>query len=150
MAKSQQTFGKKEKEKKRREKREEKAKKKEARKENTKSGNLEDMIMYVDADGNFTDTPPDPALKKKIKAENIEISVPKGDRVAHVDPVKYGIVDFFDHSKGFGFIKETDTRDKFFVHINGCTEEITEGNKVSFELEQGMKGMNCVNVKKEA
>ncbi|PIB35493.1 DNA-binding protein [Reichenbachiella sp. 5M10] len=147
MAKSQQTFNKKEKEKKRLKKRQDKQQKKEERKENAKSSDLEDMIMYVDEDGNFTDTPPDPTKKKKVNAKSIEISTPKKDD-ADVDPVHVGRVDFFDHSKGFGFIIEQDTHDKYFVHVNGTTEEIKEHDKVSFELEQGLKGLNAVRVKK--
>ena len=95
----------------------------------------------------LTDTPPDPTKKRKIKAEDIEIGVPK--RVhEEVDPVHKGIVEFFNHSKGFGFIKDLDSHEKYFVHINGLIDQIIEGNKVSFELERGMKGMNAVKVTK--
>ena len=57
-------------------------------------------------------------------------------------------VEFFNDQKGFGFIKEDETQEKFFVHVHGCTEVIIENDKVSFELEQGLKGLNCVRVKK--
>ena len=77
MAKSQQTFNKKEKEKKRLKKRQDKAEKMAERKANAKSSDLEDMMAYVDEFGNITETPPDPLKKKKFKAENIEIGVPK-------------------------------------------------------------------------
>ena len=50
--------------------------------------------------------------------------------------------------KGFGFIKEIDTQEKFFVHVNSLKEEIREGDKVTFEVERGMKGMNAVRVNK--
>ncbi|TRX71249.1 cold-shock protein [Carboxylicivirga sp. M1479] len=147
MAKSQQTFGKKEKEKKRLQKRKEKQQKLEERKANPKSSKLDDMIAYVDEFGNISDTPPDPTKKKKINAETIEISIPKQEHVEE-DPIKKGRVDFFDSSKGFGFIIEQDTKERFFVHVNGLTEEVVEGNQVSFELEQGLKGLNAVRVKK--
>jgi len=105
-------------------------------------------LAYVDEDGNLTDTPPDPMRKKlKIKAENIEIGIPKREGEV-VSAVRTGKVDFFNDSKGFGFIRETGTQEKFFVHVNGLTEEIAENDKVTFELERGMKGMNAVNVKK--
>ena len=77
MGKSQQTFSKTEKEKKKIKKRKEKEAKKQERKENSnKGGNFEDMIAYVDADGNLTDTPPDPSQKVEVEAESIEIGVP--------------------------------------------------------------------------
>lgn len=146
MAKSQETYNKKEKEKKRLKKRQEKERKREERKAAPKR-TAEEMFSYVDENGQLTDTPPDPSKKIVIEAEDIEIGVPK--RVEEeVDPLRYGIVDFFNDSKGYGFIKEKGTGEKFFVHINGTLEDIVEGNKVSFELEKGPKGMNAVQVKK--
>ncbi|MEE9365037.1 MAG: cold shock domain-containing protein [Cellulophaga sp.] len=148
MARAQETFGKKEKEKKRLKKREEKQKKRDARKSNNLKGSgLDSMIAYVDEYGNTSDTPMDPSQRIKVKAENIVIGVPK--RIEEeVDPIKKGRVEFFNDSKGYGFIKEEVTQDKYFVHINGCLEEIKENDKVTFELEQGMKGINAVRVKK--
>ena len=150
MAKSQQTFGKNEREKKRLKKREEKQKKKVERQANSKKGaDLEDMLVYVDEFGQLTNEPPDPTKKKeKIDADSIVIGVPKKVE-EYVDPVKHGKVAFFNDSKGFGFINETDSQEKYFVHINGCIDQIQENDKVSFELERGMKGMNAVRVKKE-
>lgn len=146
MAKSQQTFNKSEKEKKRLKKRKEKLQRQQERAAAPKS-TMDDMIAYVDENGQLTDTPPDPTKRKKIKAESIELGVPKREDEVY-DPIKKGKVDFFDNSKGFGFIKEQDTQEKFFVHINGCIDEIGEGDKVSFELEKGLKGLNAVRVKK--
>lgn len=147
MGKSQETFGKKEKEKKRLKKRKEKAEKREERKANSQKGAaLEDMLMYVDENGQLTDTPPDPLKKKKINAKNIEISVPKKVEDPDAGGPKKGKVEFFNDQKGYGFIKELDTQEKFFVHINGCVDDIAEGDKVTFELERGLKGMNAVNV----
>ncbi len=145
MAKSQQTFGKKEREKKRLKKREEKQKKKDARKS---SGGQESMFVYVDENGHLTDTPPDPTIKKEvIDAGSIEIGVPKKEHIEE-DPIKKGKVAFFNDSKGYGFINETDTQEKYFVHISELIDEVREGDKVTFELEKGMKGMNAVRVKK--
>ena len=147
MAKSEQTFNKKEKEKKRLKKRELKMKKKEERKANSKGGGLENMMAYVDEYGNLTDTPMDPANKVQVDAESIEIGIPK--RIEEdIDPVHRGKVAFFNDSKGFGFINDLDSQEKYFVHVNGLLEEIKENDKVSFELEKGMKGMNAVKVKK--
>jgi|UniRef100_UPI00404806C5 cold shock CspA family protein len=146
MAKSQETFNKKEKEKKRLKKRQDKQQKKEERK-STSNQDFDSMIAYVDEDGNITDTPPDPTIKKKkIDAKSIEIGVPKREDV--VEAVRKGRIEFFNDSKGYGFIKELDTQEKFFVHVNGLLEDVRENDKVSFELERGMKGMNAVKVKK--
>ena len=148
MAKSQETFNKKEKEKKRLKKREEKQKKKEERKaNNSKGGSLDDMIAYVDYFGNITDTPPDPSQKIVVNAENIEIGVPKREE-DNSDPVHNGIVEFFNDSKGYGFIKDLGNQETYFVHVNGLVDEIKEKDKVTFELERGMKGMNAIKVTK--
>jgi cold shock CspA family protein len=149
MAKSQQTFNKIEKEKKRLKKREEKQKKKLARKAEAKEKGAGIEFAYVDHNGNLTDTPPDPSMKIEIDAESIEIGIPKKvDNDEPFDPVRKGKVSFYDSSKGFGFILDTDTQEKFFTHVSGLIDEIAENDKVSFELEKGMKGMNAVRVKK--
>lgn len=149
MAKSQQTFNKGEKEKKRLKKREDKRKKMDARKAAVKEGGKKGIqFAYVDYNGNLTDTPPDPSQKIKVDVSTIEISVPKtleSDRV-EIDPVRNGTVSFFDSSKGFGFIIDSENQEKYFTHVSGLIDEIVEGNRVSFELERGMKGMNAVKV----
>jgi len=147
MGKSQETFSKKEKEKKRLKKRQEKQEKKEQRKNNPGSGQLEDMMVYLDEFGNFTDTPPDPNKKKKeIKASSIELGVPK--RIEEEEEaVRTGRVEFFNDAKGYGFIKDAKNQEKYFVHVNGLIcDEIREGDKVTYELERGQKGMNAVKV----
>lgn len=58
-----------------------------------------------------------------------------------------GTVKFFNESKGFGFIVEEDTNNEHFVHISGLIDEIREGDAVEFDLKEGRKGMNAVNVK---
>ncbi len=60
-----------------------------------------------------------------------------------------GTVKFFNNSKGFGFITPDDGGKDVFVHQNGLTDEITEGDKVSYDVEEGQKGLNAVNVVKE-
>jgi cold shock CspA family protein len=147
MGKSQETFNKKEKEKKRLKKRQDKQARKEERKANPKVSGFENMISYVDEYGNPTDTPPDPSKKIIINAEDIELGVPKREK-EEVDPIRSGKVEFFNDEKGYGFIKENDTNEKFFVHVSSLTEELVENDKVSFELEQGLKGLNAVRVKK--
>lgn len=149
MARSSETFGKKEQKKKKQMKKKDKMIRKEERRSNSEGGDLDKMMAYVDENGQISDTPPDPTVKKKvIKAENIEIGVPKKEDVVY-DPIHHGRVSFFEHSKGYGFIKENDSQESYFVHINNCNDEITEGNTVSYELEKGPKGMVAVKVSLE-
>jgi cold shock CspA family protein len=147
MAKSQDTFNKKEKEKKRLKKRQEKNLKREDRKSNSTGGDLENMLAYVDENGNLTDTPPDPLKKRKVNASSIEISVPRREE-EDIDPVHTGRIEFFNDSKGYGFIKEHETQEKYFVHVNGLLQDVKEGDVVTFELERGLKGLNAIQVKK--
>lgn len=57
-----------------------------------------------------------------------------------------GTVKFFNETKGFGFIVEDDTNKEHFVHVSGLVDEIKEGDEVTFELTEGRKGLNAVNV----
>lgn len=58
-----------------------------------------------------------------------------------------GIVKFFNETKGFGFIKEEDSNKEYFVHVTGLIDKIKENDQVTFELKEGKKGPNAVNVK---
>lgn len=58
-----------------------------------------------------------------------------------------GTVKFFNNAKGFGFITPDEEGKDVFVHANGLIDEITEGDKVSYDVEEGQKGLNAVNVK---
>ena len=58
-----------------------------------------------------------------------------------------GTVKFFNTEKGFGFIKHDDSNKETFVHVSGLINNIKEGDKVEFELQEGKKGLNAVNVK---
>lgn len=148
MAKSQETFNKKEKEKKRIKRRKEKElKREELKNAPKKETSFEDMLAYVDEFGNITDTPPDPTKKKTvIKAESIEIGIPKQEAPDPADLIRKGTVTFFNDSKGYGFIKDQVTQESIFVHVNGLVDEIGENDKVSFETEKGLKGPNAIKV----
>ena len=148
MSKSKETgSNKNEVEKNREKKRKEKEQRKQERKANAKSGaNWEDMIAYVDENGNITSTPPDPTKKQVINEEDIEIGVPKQRQVKE-ETGRRGRVSFFNDSKGYGFIKDMDSQDSIFVHINSTLDRIKEGDKVTFEVEMGPKGPNAVRVK---
>lgn len=58
-----------------------------------------------------------------------------------------GTVKFFNESKGFGFITEEGSNTEHFVHISGLIDKISEGDRVEFDLKEGKKGLNAVNVK---
>jgi CspA family cold shock protein len=57
-----------------------------------------------------------------------------------------GTVKFFNEGKGFGFIKHDDSNQETFVHVSGLKDKVKENDRVQFELQQGRKGMNAVNV----
>ena len=142
------TWNKKEREKKKKQNKKEKAEKKQERKENSSNSNdLDSMLAYIDENGNLSSKPPDPRKKITINAEDIEIGVPKQEPMNPEDLIRTGIVTFFNDAKGYGFIKDLETQESVFVHINSLTEAIKENNKVSFEVEMGPKGANAVRVK---
>lgn len=142
------TFEKREKEKKRQQKHEDKQRRKEERKANKTGGGLESMMAYVDEFGRITSTPPDPAKRVEIDASEIQIGVPRRSAEDEVPVVRTGRVDFFDTSKGFGFINEDGSRERFFFHVSGLIDEVRDGDKVTYDVERGTRGMNAVRVKK--
>ena len=58
-----------------------------------------------------------------------------------------GTVKFFNDEKGYGFIKDDETGKEYFVHVSGLADKVEQNDKVSFDLEQGKKGINAINVK---
>lgn len=146
MGRSKETFNKKEVQKKKEKRRQDKEKKRLAKKESEKKGGLDDMIAYVDEFGRFTSTPPE-HKKQEIKAEEIEIGIPKKSDDDEEDKIRKGTVSFFNDSKGYGFIKDAENGQSVFVHINNTLEDIKEGNLVSFEVEKGKQGPAANNVK---
>ena len=148
MAKSQETWNKKDREKKKQQSKKEKEERKQERKDNAKEGkSFEDMLAYVDENGNISSKPPDPLKMRKVNLEDIEIGVPRQKAYDPADAFRTGIVTFFNETKGFGFIKDLQTQESIFVHANGLKEQIKENNKVTFEVEMGHKGLNAINVK---
>ena len=145
MAKSQETFNKKENQNKKIKKRKDKLIRKEERKANSKGGGLDNMIAYVDAYGHISDTPIERTKKDEVKASSIEIGVPKREEI---DTVCTGKVTFFNEQKGYGFIKDLVTQENIFVHVHDLSETISENDKVTFEKAKGQKGLKAVNVKK--
>lgn len=146
MGRSKETFGKKEVRDKKAKKRKEKEKKRLEKKEQGKKGGLDDMIAWVDENGVITSEQPDKSQKEEIKAENIEVAVPKAEFRIN-NKIRTGRLKNFDESKGFGFIIDSESRDSVFVHANDCEEELKQGARVQFETERGPKGIKAVNVK---
>ncbi len=138
------SFSKKENFKKKVQKAKEKAQKREERKtSNNKGKSLDDMLMYVDANGQLTSTPPDHVEKVEIDLDNIQL----GAAPIEAEEIrKTGIVTFFSE-KGYGFITEDKSKENVFFHSNNCTELVKKGNKVSFEKERSPKGFSAVDIK---
>lgn len=148
MAKSRDNFHKEDFENKKNKKKKEKGIKKAERKASSnKTKSFEDMIAYVDENGNIVSTPPDPTKKKAINQEDIQINISKQDGISEEKAVKRGIVTFFNESKGYGFIKDLDTKDSIFVHVKGLKEPVKENDKVTFDVTRTPKGLNAINVK---
>jgi cold shock CspA family protein len=142
------TWNKKEREKKKQQSKREKKERMQERKENPKVKSMDDMMAYIDENGNISSTPPDPKKMRKIKLEDIEIGVPRQGEIDPADLIRKGTVTFFNGAKGYGFIKDAETGESIFVHINALKDEVNEGSKVIFEVEMGPKGANALNVKK--
>ena len=137
-------MNKKELEKKKEQKKREKLKRKEERKASGGSKSFEDMIAYVDEFGMISSTPPDLARKTEVLLENIAISSPKKEETEK-EPLK-GRVEHFNSDKGYGFIKDMGSINKYFFHISNAPDNISEGDIVNFELEKGQRGMNAVRI----
>lgn len=140
-----QSFGKRENEKKKQAKRLEKQKRKEER-QAAGTSSPDEMIAWVDEDGNITDVPPEERAhrKSKIKLEDIAVSTPKKEE--NPDERMRGRVEHFNSEKGYGFIKDLASTEKYFFHITSAPANIAEGNTVTFDLERGTRGMNAVGV----
>ena len=147
MARSQETSSKKEVRNKKEKKRKDKEKKRLLKKDNVKKSSFDDMIAYVDEFGMLSSTPPDPNKKRQIIAEDIELGATKNDASQKADYIRKGVVTFFNDSKGFGFIRDMETKQSVFVHANNLLEIIKENNIVTFEIGKGPKGPTALKVK---
>src|SRR5690242_11166196 len=101
------TWSKKERERKKQQNKKDKEERKQERKDSSKGGkNLNDMLAYIDENGNLSATPPDVRKKVNIKLEDIEIGVPKQKPINPEDLIRKGIITHFNEDKGYGFIKD--------------------------------------------
>jgi CspA family cold shock protein len=78
--------------------------------------------------------------------QNIPIPLPALILISII--MKTGKVKFFNNTKGFGFINDNETGKDVFVHSSGLKDQIREGDDVEFELQEGKRGLNAVNVRK--
>jgi cold shock CspA family protein len=124
-----------------------KAEKMQQRKENVKKKSFDDMIAYMDENGNLTSQPPDPKKKKEIKLEDIQIGVPEYVPPTEEELTRTGKVTFFNNAKGFGFIKDLQSQQSVFVHVNNLDTPIQENDKVTFQVEMGQRGPSAIKVK---
>lgn len=137
------SFSKKENFKKKIQKQKEKALKREERKSsNNKGKSLDEMFMYVDANGQLTSTPPDHAEKAEINIDDIQLGAAP---IEAEELRKTGIVTFLSE-KGYGFITEDKTKENIFFHSNNCAEPVKKGNKVSYEKEKSPKGFSAAEI----
>ncbi len=58
-----------------------------------------------------------------------------------------GKIKFFNETKGYGFVKDSDTEKEYFVHVSGLIDKVKDEDEVTFELAEGRKGLNAVNVR---
>jgi cold shock CspA family protein len=92
----------------------------------------------------------DPKKKKVFKQEDMQIRVLKQEEMEQQDTTRTGVVAFFNDEKGFGFINDLQSGERIFVHVKQLTDELKEGDKVSFEVEMGPKGPSAFRVKRTA
>ena len=146
MGKSQETFTKREREKQKARKQQEKREKMQERKQNKETGtSLNDMIAYLDENGNLSSTPPDPRKKRVFNQEEIHVSVPKQEQ-RQQEAKRTGIVTYYNQVKGFGFINDDETKERVFLHNSQLSSQVMENDRLQFEIENGFKGPSAVNV----
>ncbi len=151
MGRSQETFNKKENVKKRLQKKKEKEQRREERRQSASSNkgkSLDDMLAYVDEYGNITDTPPDPKRLKEVSADEIIISTPKLEDIEDDNGVRSGRVAYFNEAKGYGFINDSQSGERIFVHVNDLTEPIAEDERVEFTVTKSLRGLQATSVRK--
>jgi len=145
------SFSKKENRNKKAKAKQDKAQKKQERKLNNNKGkSLEDMLAYVDENGNLSPVPPqganlDDMAFNEVRSDNRQ--EPRSPRTAE-NPIRTGFVSFFNLSKGFGFITDDQSKERVFFHMNQLSQPLKEKDRVTFIQEKTSRGINAINVKK--
>lgn len=139
------SFSKKENKKKKAKKLIDKVSRREDRKTNNNKGkSLEDMIIYVDVNGNFTSVPPN--LQDKNEGV-VHKRIPQGSASADRDATFTGTVTYFSE-KGYGFITEDGTGENVFFHHGQLNQSVDKHDKVSYKKESTPKGARAIDIKK--
>lgn len=139
------SYNKKARQQKRAKKQQDKLERREERKaHNNKGKGMEEMIVYLDENGNFTDVPPEKQHRTEIEVEDIQL----GAKPEAAQTEFTGVLTSFFQDKSFGFITEDNTRLSVFVHSNNFSEPIQEKDKVIFEKERTPKGYAAIKVRK--
>jgi len=146
------TYNKKERNKKKLQKRKDKEQRRdEKRMDVSKKGkSLEDMIAYVDENGNISDTPPDKRKINPIALEDIAVGIPR-EAPEDPDALPTGTISYFDASKGYGFITNSRNQERIFVHRNQLDDPsvvLATGDKVEYRAVKGPRGMQAELVRK--
>ena len=116
-------------------------------KENARVGNsFADMIAYVDENGNLTSTPQDPSRRREVNIEDIQISSPKAEDRNSADQFEAGVVTYYNDEKGYGFIRDSKTKQSVFVHHKQLSGPVGINDKVQFLIVKGMKGPEAIEV----
>lgn len=139
------TFKKKALQQKRAKKKQDKIERRERRKaENEEGKSEEDMVVYLDEFGNFTDIPPSEQKREKVKLEDIHL----GAEMIPEQTEFRGTVSLFLSDKAYGFIREENTGESVFFHSNNLTEPVSERDRVAYEKERTPKGYAATKVRK--
>ena len=149
MGASNETFSKREKEKARQKKKQDKQEKRDDRKATVNKGqSLDQMLAYVDENGNLSTTPPNPRNHRPIDQQDIAIGVARREPEAPQEVIRQGVITMFNTSKGYGFIRDQQSQQSVFVHQNELIDPVGENDKVTFEIKNTPKGASAVQVKK--
>jgi cold shock CspA family protein len=106
------------------------------------------MMAYVDHHGNITDTPPDPKLKVELKLEDIQLGAKVEEAADPHSKLRKGRVILYKDDKGYGFIKDSITKEQIFFHLSSMVTEARQGDMVEYELGKGPKGIVALGVTK--
>jgi cold shock CspA family protein len=145
MGRSQETLGKKEVRNKKEKKRKEKLEKREKKKTEGKSS-INDMIAYVDEFGKIRSTPQDPDKTIVFDAENKGFIAPKKTPEKNKETERKGVVIFLNDAKGFGFIRDNESGQKYFFHVSGLLEPVKLNNNVIFEKSKSARGISAIKI----
>jgi cold shock CspA family protein len=145
MGRSQETLGKKEVRNKKEKKRKEKLEKREKKKTEGKSS-FNDMIAYVDEFGQIRSTPQDPDKTIIFDSENKGFVAPKKTPEKNRETERKGVVTFLNEEKGFGFIRDNESGQKYFFHISGLLEPVKQNSNVIFEKTKSPRGISAIKV----